>query len=320
MAIDSTPGTRRARSRISCPGRACSAGVGERGWGKRRARGQNVVDVDAGVERSEAQHGPAEHSGGDQEHDGEGDFGDDEGAVQARARIRRGSGRRRGAYVSRSRAGARRAGASPKRRPLSEGGGESKQQHVPSSWTSSARGRPPGQKVTKGRMPRAASATPSSASGQSKTALSVRHWRTRRPRPAPRATRMASSRSRDTARASRRLAILAQAISSTRLTAPSRSHSVERTSPTSGRSGSAKNVRPSLDFGNCAARRRPTMARSDCAWEIVAPGRSRAQTLDAGWASRLLHEALVVLADGGEDVDLVIVQRRKSAGVTPTMV
>ena len=60
----------------------------------------------------------------------------------------------------------------------------------------------------------------------------------RGPRRAP--TRMASSRSRETARASSRLAIFTQAISSTRLTAPSSSHSVERTSPTSGRSGSAK--------------------------------------------------------------------------------
>src|SRR5579864_4892283 len=68
---------------------------------------------------------------------------------------------------------------------------------------------------------------------------------------------MASSLSRDTARASSKLATLAQAISSTRLTAPNNSQSVERTSPTSGRSGSATKVRPLFDFGYCSANWRP---------------------------------------------------------------
>ena len=52
--------------------------------------------------------------------------------------------------------------------------------------------------------------------------LSVSSWRTMRPRPAPMAERMAISRERPVARASSRLATLAQAISSTQPTAPSR--------------------------------------------------------------------------------------------------
>ncbi len=85
-----------------------------------------------------------------------------------------------------------------------------------SSRTSSARGRPPGQIATNGRSP-AASNTPSAPPVSPNTALSVRHWRTNRPRPAPSATRMASSRSRETARASSKLATFTHAISSTRL-------------------------------------------------------------------------------------------------------
>ena len=46
-------------------------------------------------------------------------------------------------------------------------------------------------------------------------------WRTMRPRPAPRAERMANSRWRPVARTSRRLATLAQAISNTSPQAPS---------------------------------------------------------------------------------------------------
>ena len=53
------------------------------------------------------------------------------------------------------------------------------------------------------------------------SALSVSNWRTRRPRPAPSAARMASSRSRASPRATPRFARLAHAIKSTSPTAPS---------------------------------------------------------------------------------------------------
>ncbi len=54
-----------------------------------------------------------------------------------------------------------------------------------------------------------------------------------RPRPAPIAARTANSREREAARASSRLAMFAQTISSTNPTAPKSIHSSERTSETS---------------------------------------------------------------------------------------
>ena len=69
-------------------------------------------------------------------------------------------------------------------------------------------------------MPTAARAMPSGAEAAPSKTLSVSSWRTIRPRPAPRAARTDISRARAVARASSRLATLAQAMSSTRVTAP----------------------------------------------------------------------------------------------------
>ena len=62
--------------------------------------------------------------------------------------------------------------------------------------------------------------------------LSVRSWRSRRPRSPPSAMRTAISRCRPAARASSRLATLAQAMSRTKTTAPSSSIKAGRRSPT----------------------------------------------------------------------------------------
>ena len=70
------------------------------------------------------------------------------------------------------------------------------------------------------RMPTQASAMPSGAETAPSSRLSVSSWRMMRPRPAPRAARTDISRARAVARASSRLATLAQAISSTKVTAP----------------------------------------------------------------------------------------------------
>ena len=149
---------------------------------------------------------------------------------------------RSGCSSSRNRA--RRAGASPKRRPLNRETASANSIACHSSCISSARGKLPGQNSTNGRTPMAASKTPSAPPKSPNTLLSVRHWRTRRPRLAPSATRMAISRSRETARASNRLATFTHAISNAKLTAPINSHSVDLTSPTFGRSGSATKLRP----------------------------------------------------------------------------
>ena len=76
---------------------------------------------------------------------------------------------------SSSRTGARRAGASPKRSPLSREMATANSITRQSSWTSSARGKLPGQSITNGRIPNAASKTPSTPPESPNTALSVRH-------------------------------------------------------------------------------------------------------------------------------------------------
>ena len=118
--------------------------------------------------------------------------------------------------------------------------------------------------------------------------------------------------SRETARASSRLATFTHAISSTRLTAPNSSHSVERTSPTSGRSGSAMKLRPALDFGYCSARLaadhrqlRPRAAAS------VAPGRRRATRPKSGMRLAILHERRRVLAERSKQIRLVSTQPKR---------
>ncbi len=70
------------------------------------------------------------------------------------------------------------------------------------------------------RMPHRVSNAPTRPPAKASSRLSVSNWRTRRVRPAPSATRTAISWARRVPRASRMLAMLAQAISSTKATAP----------------------------------------------------------------------------------------------------
>ena len=87
----------------------------------------------------------------------------------------------------------------------------------------------PGFKASRARTPEAPMARPSTPPANESSTLSVRSWRTIRPRPAPIAARIAISRDRTPARASSRLATFAQAMSSTAVTAPSRIRSAGRT-------------------------------------------------------------------------------------------
>ena len=94
-------------------------------------------------------------------------------------------------------------------------------------------------------------------------ALSVKHCRTSRPRLAPRATRIANSRSREIARASIRLATLAHAIDNTSPTAPKSSQRVDpTTSSTGGRSRLTCKERPLFVSAKAAAKRLPVSATS----------------------------------------------------------
>ncbi len=97
---------------------------------------------------------------------------------------------------------------------------------------SSARGSSPGLSATTERTPQYASSRPSTPPASASSRLSVSSWRTSRSRLAPSAVRTAISFERAAARASNRLATLAQAMSSTNPTAPSSTSSAGRTSPT----------------------------------------------------------------------------------------
>ena len=85
--------------------------------------------------------------------------------------------------------------------------------------------------ATSARVARYAIASPAMAPARRGRPPRVRSWRSSRTRPAPSAERTASSAWRADARASSRLATFAQATSSTKPTAPSRTRSGVRTSP-----------------------------------------------------------------------------------------
>ena len=115
---------------------------------------------------------------------------------------------------------ARHAGRIPNTTPVRTASPRPNARTGPSSPISVARGSARGQTASRALSPDADSTTPTAPAASASSVLSVSSWRTSRPRPAPRARRTASSRRRAVARASRRLAALAQAISSTRATAP----------------------------------------------------------------------------------------------------
>ena len=80
--------------------------------------------------------------------------------------------------------------------------------------------------------PQLASRAPAAPPARARITLSTSAWRMSRQRGAPSAARTANSRSRDAARASIRLATLAQAMSSTSDTAPKTIRMVRREPPT----------------------------------------------------------------------------------------
>ena len=82
----------------------------------------------------------------------------------------------------------------------------------PSSRISPTRGRSGGSQARRARKLAAAAARPSAPPLTARTSPSARNWRRSRPRPAPSAVRIATSRERALARASRRLATFTQAI------------------------------------------------------------------------------------------------------------
>ena len=112
------------------------------------------------------------------------------------------------------------------------------------------------------------------------TTLSVSSWRMIRRRPAPSAARTASSRVRALARASSRLATLAQQISSTNPTTPRNSIDVSLRSLPIIESciGSSRTPRPLLVCGNSRRGRSATADRSACAAPMATSGFIRPTT------------------------------------------
>jgi hypothetical protein len=135
--------------------------------------------------------------------------------------------------VLRSTRAARKAGNNPNTSPVSTETKAVKASTRPSTPTAAPsmpmRGMLPGLSASKARMPTTPSARPNRPPSSDSTRLSVISWRAMRPRAAPIAARIAISRWRTVARTSSRLATFAHAINSTKLTAPTRIHSDDRT-------------------------------------------------------------------------------------------
>jgi hypothetical protein len=123
------------------------------------------------------------------------------------------------------------------------------------------------------------SANPAAQPMDESSRLSVKNCCTSRPRLAPSAARMAVSARRRVARANSRFATFEHAISRTSTTAPSSSHRVDSTFPTSASfNENTRPPRPAFVSGNSLASRCMMASTSVCAAARVAPGSSRPKT------------------------------------------
>ncbi len=173
------------------------------------------------------------------------------------------------------------AGMSPNRMPVAIDSAivnaRTRQSTVTTEPFSPTRGRPAVFTASSARIPAVPRSRPSAPPANDSMRLSVSSCRMMRPRPAPMAARTAISRLRVVARASSRFATFAQAMSSTKLTAPSSSQSVGRTFATSAsRSGSAlKNVSRPSALGNLRVYSAAETFSRACACSRVTPRLSR---------------------------------------------
>ena len=167
------------------------------------------------------------------------------------------------------------------------------------------------------RSPNSGTRSPAAAPREAKTTLSARSCRTSRSRPAPSAARIVNSRWRRAARATSRLATLAQAISSTKLTAPSRMSSSGRVLPYSRScSVATSTVASRRNWGRYSFVRSNSAVSSVRAWAMVTPGASRPTT-------RTAHAITVLPPPVGSCSGLqnfAPLGKSKLAGSTPTTV
>ncbi len=173
----------------------------------------------------------------------------------------------------------RSAGARPKSSPVKSDSSSVKPSTLPSMPMAVAGGRLLSLSDSSAGTPQSARRMPSAPPASARRTLSARSCRTRSAGEAPSATRTAISRARDAARASCRLATLAQAMSSTSPTAP-RSTNIARRMPgevTWSLSGvSARSQSSGKASGRSALIRPASACISACAVASVTPSLRRA--------------------------------------------
>ena len=170
------------------------------------------------------------------------------------------------------------------------------------------------------RTPATARPKPATPAMHASMTLSTRSCRTTRQRPAPSATRTEISCERWADRANRRFATFAQAISSTKATAPWSERKTSRISPPLTRSlnGIRFGVTFSFVAGYAWLSRWPMLASSSRACSTATPSASRPMT----WRLRLSRSPVSVSGGScarGTQMSTLF-ENRMSSGITPTMV
>ena len=170
----------------------------------------------------------------------------------------------------------RHAGATPATMPVAIAIAHVNARTRPSSATSPARGSDVPNESTMSPVVQLAARNPTAPPASASTVLSTRSCWMIRPRPAPTAARIASSRARPSTRAKSRFARFAQAISSTHPTAPSSTSRPHRTSDTmSSRSGRTTAPQPLSSAGYSRSSRCEIVVISACARRTSTSGRRR---------------------------------------------
>jgi hypothetical protein len=192
---------------------------------------------------------------------------------------------------------------------------------VTSTSIESARGTRASSAAGRPSTPHIASRRPIPPPAAASTRLSVASCLRIRRRPAPRAERMAISRSREVVRASIRFATLAHAMSSSNPTVASRIMSAGRASPTScSYNGSTVIVAFALVVGYVFASCSPIASISPCACARVTPGFNRPTTLKMRSARFFTCAADVSMLPIAVQSWNSALGKRNQAGATPMIV
>ncbi len=171
-------------------------------------------------------------------------------------------------------------GASPKRSPVTSESTSAKPSTRRSSPISFTRGSVSGPRDRSPATPQSASSSPSAPPSSARSMLSRSSSPASRVREAPSAERIVTSRRRPAARASMRLATLAQATSRTRPTAPMKTSNAGRISPIiCSRSATTSAPQLAFDSGYCASSRRMIVVISCWARSSETPCPRRPKTV-----------------------------------------